>query len=222
MVIFDWDDTILPSSALAEALPGFPTASPTGVIAEELRRHAAAVWSLLRSARSVARVAIVTSSSVGWVQESAARYLLDLDFQALCFELDIQVYYSGDLEQTGAEDTVILKRDSMVQALTSLPSGADEEAGIARLNAISVGDSAVTGTALRELLRSWGDSGLLAFSPLCKTVKLMSSPTVAALGDELDRLAVWLEHMAVSDFEFDLSAMRPEEVTTKSLSLFSA
>lgn len=221
MIIFDWDDSLLPSSALASSVPGFPLASPTGEVLPELQKHALSVWSLLRAARQVARVAIVTSSTEGWVMESAARYLPDLDFKALVQELDIQIYYAGSSGQAGFTDSVILKRDAMVQALTSLPEGS-EEAGIARLNAISVGDSSVTARALREILASWDASGLLACSPLCKTVKLVSSPTVAALSDELDRLSVWLEHMALSDVEFDLCIAQPVDITAKALELFCA
>lgn len=214
MIIFDWDNVLLPFSALARSLPGFPSALPSGDDLAELRAHAFSVWSVLRSARQVARVAIVTSSTSGWVMDSAARYLPDLDFQSLVQELGIQIYHA---------DTVVLKRDAMVEALTSLPEGsASEEAGMARLNAISVGNCSITARALRELLDSWGDSGLLAHPPLCKTVRLVSSPTVAALGDELDRLSVWFEHMVSSDVEFDFCVASPEDITATALDLFSA
>lgn len=231
MVIFDWDDTLMPTSALGALLPGFPdekAPKPDMALTAVLRGHADVVEKVLRAARSVARVAIVTSSGEPWVEESARQYMPSLDLQALLRELSVQVYYAeeapGGQEAPGGGcpgpvDHVVLKRDAMVRALTDLPPDGDQ--GTARLNAISVGDSAVEQRALKRLLASWGDSGMLAFRPLCKTVKLVEAPSLGQLGDELHRLSVWLGAMASWGSEFDLLIEEPAELTAKASSLFA-
>merc|ERR1719329_699472 len=234
MIIFDWDDTLLPTSALRALLPGFPDEQaprPDIALSAVLLGHADVVRKVLRAARRVARVAIVTSSGEPWVEESARSYMPSLDLQALLRDLSVRVYYTEDVgcgsEMPGSGrpgeprpvDHVILKRDAMVRALTDLPP--DGEQGTARLNAISVGDSAVEQRALKRLLASWGDSGMLAFRPLCKTVKLMEAPSLGELGDELHRLSVWLGSMALWGSEFDLLIGQPAELTSKASSLFT-
>jgi len=59
-----------------------------------LAAHAHLVCFLLRAARRVARVAIVSNSLSPWVGASSARYLPGLDMESLLQELDVPVFYS--------------------------------------------------------------------------------------------------------------------------------
>lgn len=101
VIIFDWDDTLLPTTyILGTVIPSLPEEDKAGVLPEDseyqeqLAAHAHLVQFLLRTARRVARVAIVSNSLSPWVQASAARYLPGIDFEALFDELDVPVYYS--------------------------------------------------------------------------------------------------------------------------------
>lgn len=101
VIIFDWDDTLLPTTyILGTVIPSLPEEDRAGVLPEnseyqeQLAAHAHLVQFLLRTARRVARVAIVSNSLSPWVQASAARYLPGVDFEALFEELDMPVYYS--------------------------------------------------------------------------------------------------------------------------------
>jgi hypothetical protein len=62
--------------------------------ADALSAHAHLVGFVLRTARRIARVAIVTNSMSPWVLSSGQRFLPGLDVEALLGELEIPVYYA--------------------------------------------------------------------------------------------------------------------------------
>jgi len=76
IVIFDWDDTLFPTTALD---PGGNLDDSVHQLSEHLPWHelaecAAAALQALRAARTVGDVLIVTNSDHGWVHETAARW----------------------------------------------------------------------------------------------------------------------------------------------------
>jgi len=85
---------------LRKVLPGLPEEAWAAPILEDcpfreaLVAHAHVVAFVLRAARSVARVAIVTNSMSPWVVSSGERYLPGLDVEALLRELEIPVFYA--------------------------------------------------------------------------------------------------------------------------------
>lgn len=231
VIIFDWDDTLLPTSFI-EGLPPVPDSdavrSSSLPFFVALRRHAGVVSEVLKAARAVARVSIVTLSKRPWVDRSAEHYLLGLDFQALLHELSISIYYAGEYAGDASQDTdgsaapapdyAAWKRNAMAQCLADLPP--EGGPGTAQLNVISVGDSTVEQQALKELLCAWERSGVLEHSPLCKTVKLMEGPTMRQLSDQLQRLCRWFRRMALCDKEFDLCIADPNDLMSKAPKLF--
>ncbi|CAE7206695.1 unnamed protein product [Symbiodinium natans] len=101
VIIFDWDDTLLPTTyILNTVIPSLPEEDRAGVIPESsphqatLAAHAHLVGFLVRAARKVARVAIVSNSLSPWVEASSARYLPGLDLEGLLQELDVPIYYA--------------------------------------------------------------------------------------------------------------------------------
>lgn len=229
VMIFDWDDTLLPTT-FCEGLPPIPNSAAVRSshlpFFVALRRHAQNVERVLKAARAVACVSIVTLSKRPWVMQSAERWLLGLDFPALVRELDITIYYAN--EHTGrpdvppaclAQDYTAWKRNAMAKCLTDwYATGA---LGKARLNVTSIGDGLFEQQALKDLLKAWGQTGLLAQSPLCKTLKLMDHPTLSQLSDQLQRLSPGLECMAHQDKPFDLCIDDPAKITTRMLFSFS-
>jgi len=225
VLIFDWDDTLLPTT-FCEGLPPIPN---SGAVRSShlpffvaLRKHAQNVESVLRAARAVACVSIVTLSKRPWVMQSAERWLLGLDFPALKEELGITIYYAN--EHTGrpdvppsclAQDYTAWKRNAMAKCLTDWY--ATGVLGKARLNVTSIGDGLFEQQALKDLLKAWGQTGLLAQTPLCKTLKLMDHPTLSQLSDELVRLTPSLQCMAHQDKPFDLCIDDPAKLTTRTL-----
>lgn len=101
VIIFDWDDTLLPTTyILSTVIPSLAEEDRAGVLPESsphqaaLAAHAHLVGFLLRTARRVARVAIVSNSLSPWVEASSARYLPGLDLESLLRELDVPIYYA--------------------------------------------------------------------------------------------------------------------------------
>jgi len=101
VIIFDWDDTLLPTTfILNSVIPSLPQKEREGAVPkssvfyEDLAAHAHLVGFVLRVARRSARVALVTNSMSPWVVASATRYLPGLDMEALLSELGIPVYYA--------------------------------------------------------------------------------------------------------------------------------
>jgi hypothetical protein len=148
--------------------------------------------------------------------QSAERFLLGVDFPALVKELDITMYYAGEHASAGHEapptsavDYRVLKRNAMARSLTDWY--ATGVLGVARLNVLSVGDSFVEQQALKELMKAWDESGLIAETPICKTLKFMERPTLRQLGEELRQLPAWLPRLACVPRSFDVSITSPAE-----------
>jgi len=99
-IIFDWDDTLLPTSFLMNTvLPGLHPDLRSSIPRDckhwdVLAAHAHVVDFVLRVARRAARVAIVTNSMSPWVLASAERYLPGLDIESLLKRLEIPVHYA--------------------------------------------------------------------------------------------------------------------------------
>jgi len=223
VIIFDWDDTLLPTwfitHIMMPCLPddlvrggALPAESP---FYAGLERHASYVRELLSVARAVGHVAIVTLSSRPWVTTSAAWYLPGLDLDKLLALLDIPVYYSFEqvskrtlhraeaLANEGVNPHVICKRWAMHRCLKQYYAGKYA----AKRNVIAIGDSHVERDAVKDLM--WAYSAFASHfampSVLCKTVKLIDEPPLDLLGEELQLLAAWLRNMADHEDDFDFS-----------------
>lgn len=101
VMIFDWDDTLFPTSYLFNNFPERQLGSPVLNLKDlpcydELVAHAKLVSFVLRAARSVARVAIVTLAMRPWVHTSAERFLPGLDLPSLLQELGVTVHYATE------------------------------------------------------------------------------------------------------------------------------
>merc|ERR1719195_1272670 len=123
-IIFDWDDTLLPTSFLIEAMemctpsgglwrfrgmrscrlpPNFPCFGA-------LQKHEDAVRRVLTNARALARVAIVTAAARPWVIESADKFLPGLNLASL-------------LQDANVESSVACKRNAMLEFLQGCARG---------------------------------------------------------------------------------------------------
>jgi len=146
---------------------------------------------LLRAARRLGSVCIVTSAARGWVAKSSKSYLLGLDLESLLRELDVQVHYAADFH-TGSSHAgdlcTQLKQRAMEHCLRSLESLPG--------SLISVGDSLAEHAAARAASTSFGIH--------CKTVKFQPTPDVEELTAELIGLQRWLQQAVEAKGSFDL------------------
>lgn len=223
VIMLDWDDTLLPTTSIRNR-PSTMSRTNRLDLDAKLRRHAAQVELVLRAARSVAHVSIVTLSKRGWVPKSAGLYLPGLDIQALLRELDVTVYYAQEDSDNcpgalAAEDWTSLKRSAMARCLDDwLAAGVFRKCNLDGtspdfVSVVSVGDSVAEQQAAMSLTGS--AAGVVPDKQLlCKTLKLMDQPTLEQLGEELLLLPALLRTVAACDTDVDLTARNPSELAS--------
>lgn len=225
VVIFDWDDTLIPTSFFDFQGTMATPAGQSVAMAAATARHVQHVESVLRTARSVGRVAIVTMANERWFKKSARRFLPGLEIEALMQELDIPVYYAREygshdsLRQASSFDTAVAhKQAAMMRCFEDF--GVVEASVSKPVNVVSIGDSLIEHRALQECIGAVSKSGDLNFAPLCKTVKLMDSPTVTQLSSELRQLEQSLYGIVMDESSFHIAAASAAELESKVVARF--
>lgn len=211
VIILDWDDTLIATTYIQHSVfparPEHPLDRPVPVDPrhyDSFLSHARVVEQVLRKARAVARVAIVTLASKFWFELSLASFLPGIDLVALLQELDIQVFHADrqsslarHLAQGGSDPCLVAKRTAMTHCLKQMYSGST-----AQWNVLSIGDSLVEREALKECLKKESKNG----PALCKTLKIRSRPTLKQLTDELKQVLPRLQPLVASERSFDKCA----------------
>lgn len=218
VLLFDWDDTLLPTSTIRALRSPHRARWTQPLSSMDMQVHAELVEKVLRAARAVGHVSIVTLSKNNWVLKSAEKYLPALDMPWLIKELGITIYYAQEEEKNcpgalAAEDWAALKQLSMTRCLDAWRASgalaADQKPSV-----ISIGDSDAEQEALKATL------GAQAMDrPFCKTVKLMDEPSLDELSRQLQALPMWLERMAVGKLDFDLCILYPAELSARARAL---
>lgn len=223
-VIFDWDDTLLPTSFFKDMPKTMP--NYVGLPLDRcpfygaLIAHAELVREVLAAAASESQVCIVTLSARPWVHQSADAYLPGLNIEQLLEELDIPIYYAceylpppSEMPRPNGEEclSTLCKRNAMTECLMrlQLPPGAVSGAGAAAVAAhdtrpavMSVGDSVAEQQALKDVCSKGGHFAAQRLT--CKTVKLIDKPTLVELGDELRFLTRHMPKLTSQCQDFDL------------------
>mmetsp|Transcript_40408 Transcript_40408/g.114754 ORF Transcript_40408/g.114754 Transcript_40408/m.114754 type:complete len:293 (+) Transcript_40408:142-1020(+) len=170
--LFDWDDTLLCSSALRLAPPSM----------DVLRQIEAAAESLLLTAMSMGETLIVTNGTESWVPDSAARFLPGL-LRTLSNVTTVSA--RSRYEHLHPEDPFAWKREAFRDLLSeqkyeeSSPASLLSDYGASDMNLIVIGDSWYEMEAARSTLS-------LPCAPACvKTVKFKEAPTVLELLGQL-------------------------------------
>lgn len=103
VIIFDWDDTLLPTTYITQhvlrAAAGAGQQPQQALSVDSscyaaLKEHAHVIGFMLRTARKLAHVAIVSNSLSPWIVYSGKQFLPELGIDTLLKELEIPVYYS--------------------------------------------------------------------------------------------------------------------------------
>jgi len=255
-IIFDWDDTLLPTSFIEEAarmcapncaLPdlhgqaaryrrtpsktlsrtkqrtqttGLPPDFPCYAA---IKHHATVVEQVLRAAKAAAhRVGIVTLSERPWVFESADKYLPGLDVAELLKELQIPVYYAPEHQHESnseEEDPKVSMKMAAMAEFLQVGFGHDASSD-GSLNVVSIGDSMVEKEAAEATVRSVELSKTQL--SLCKTVKLISDPSLKQLTDDLQILSSKLQPIIGHPRDLDLHVQSPEDLTAQIATLSGA
>lgn len=177
MIIFDWDDTLLCSSALRSAQPS----------SELLKQLERAVEAILLTSMSLGETLIVTNGTESWIQDSAARFVPGL---LPLLENITTISARARHEHRFPEDPLAWKREAFQELLHSLPAAdatPDHPAarfggrGLDSINLLIIGDSWYEIDAARSTFGSPGVPSIL------KTVKFKEVPTVQELLGQLRR-----------------------------------
>lgn len=175
-VIFDWDDTLFPTSYVKN-IEDSCSMELEDAMFKSLALHLTTVKDLLKAARKVARVAIVTLATRDWVRQAAHDYLSTehFDFEQFLSDLDIPVYSAREnLAKTGqpnkASTQVRAKKDAMTEYLKHFM----QTTGRSASNIISIGDSFVELKAVKEAAS--------AVNGCCKSVLINSYTETRPIG----------------------------------------
>jgi phosphoglycolate phosphatase-like HAD superfamily hydrolase len=185
VIIFDWDDTLLCSSALHCCLPN------QFIELEEV------VEALLLMSMKLGRTMIVTNAMESWIQETAQRFMPRL---LPTLERLLIVYARKNYERIWPGDTFAWKRETFRELL-------NDKFG-RYLNLLVVGDSLSEIRAAENVAESLGTTALV------KTVKFKAMPSPSDLLGELrtfrPQLGTLVEARYSSTKEFHQDFATPE------------
>jgi len=163
LIIFDWDDTLLCSSAINQSRWTL----------QELEELEIAVDSILSTSMSIAETMIVTNGNATWVQDSARRFLPRL----LPTLAKVQVVSARAMfESRYPGDPFMWKEAAFRKLLTQDRSFSD-----CGLNLVALGDQ------MPEIKAAHYVTGLLGAPSRAKTVKFKEQPSIPELIGQLNR-----------------------------------
>ncbi|CAE7211371.1 Ift81 [Symbiodinium natans] len=188
-IFFDWDDTLCPTSFLQQVvlpclpqIPGqeLPRIRKENPFYEELAATAKLIEEVLRAAKKLASVAIITLARRPWLNDVSEACLPGLNLPSLLTELQIPVLYAREhvpmaVANMGSPGAYIrAKRDAMRSCVKQLFGNTANVKGF-----ISIGDSEIEHCALQQLVGSIGASSMMqtpaSGMPHCKIVGEPSS-----------------------------------------------
>mmetsp|Transcript_62012 Transcript_62012/g.145461 ORF Transcript_62012/g.145461 Transcript_62012/m.145461 type:complete len:422 (+) Transcript_62012:90-1355(+) len=201
-IFFDWDDTLCPTSFLQQVvLPCLPHVAGQELpqirkenpFYEELSGIAKLIEEVLRSAKKLASVAIITLARRPWLNDVAEACLPGLNLPSLLTELQIPVLYAREhvpmaVANQGSPGAYIrAKRDAMRSCVKQLFGNTANVKGF-----ISIGDSEIEHCALQQLVGSIGANSMMqtpaSGMPHCKIVRFSLQPTIPQLQQQVSQL----------------------------------
>eukprot|EP00929_Paragymnodinium_shiwhaense_P069408 TRINITY_DN35000_c0_g2_i1.p1 TRINITY_DN35000_c0_g2~~TRINITY_DN35000_c0_g2_i1.p1 ORF type:complete len:452 (-),score=73.86 TRINITY_DN35000_c0_g2_i1:119-1474(-) len=197
LVVFDWDDTLFPMSALYDS--GQLWSPPPEGDDEELPRSisacAEAACKALNTARRYGRVVIVTNSVNGWVQEMVSRFMPSLQAElANVSTISAQSIYAPQ----GFSDPSSWKSLCFQRIALCLQNDLWTNAHKLR-DLVSIGDSLCERAAAFE---ASADLGIPCF---VKSVKFVDRPSIDDVTKQLTHLTKTFEWLMDHEGTLDLS-----------------
>jgi hypothetical protein len=218
VIIFDWDDTLMCSSAIKEATP------PSDA---ELHQLGKAVSEVLLKAIELGRTAIVTNANLSWVRASASLFLPEvlpvLQFiQIMSARQSYEERWPGDFDKWKVEafrDVVAGRLAEVSMGINDMSDALAEECDVHAswkvlgcdfpvipadifgedgLNLVVLGDSMIEMRAGSALGTS-ASSRLWMSSTIVKRVKFKATPTVQDLLGQLQVVAQHLQSVVDED-----------------------
>jgi len=187
VIVFDWDDTLLPSSYLSSK--GYRIDAPVTCpdTDKQLRDHAKSVVSVLTLAMKYGRVQVITNAEAGWVQLSASTFLPEV--------LPLLKKLSIVSARTSYEK---LYPDSPLKwKFCAFQDRMQQNRQFLYRNVISFGDSHVEREAVRAVTR--GLTGVKT-----KSVKFAERPSMEQLRRQIELVTNCFQYIFSHDGDLDL------------------
>lgn len=205
IIIFDWDDTLLPSSWMRES----PLVDEKGhlnalsdvesAVQDQLRTFMDQVVAVLALSLELGKVVVVTNARRPWVDISCRTFLPE----ARQYMKRIPVLYGLELIEAktksfGEDKSVNLtetKVRAMKSAVTKFYSRYDNQSW---KNVLSIGDALFEHDAIRQVVR---ERPGYTTEKKCrtKTIKLLECPSITGLETQLKIVRTWLRSLVESD-----------------------
>jgi hypothetical protein len=195
LIIFDWDDTLFPTTWLESARVNIALEKPPPQLEERMKRYHDAVVQLLEAATSLATVAIVTLARPMWVSQCCAAALPEA-IPELITQRGVRVVYARnfvlpDVSERHPRSVYMAETNAayMLEMLVTQKIAAMR--AILRDHSphqvIAIGDGDFECVAAHDLCLGDGEHGAQS-SWLTKTVKLEPEPSVTEIQNSLNLL----------------------------------
>lgn len=201
LIIFDWDDTLLPTTWIHQSGLLLPGMMPSTEQCAQLGTLSESAWMTLQTAIQMGKVVIITNAEQGWIEKSCTMFMPSL--VKLLKTLDI-VSARSTYKQISQEPSEW--KQLAFEYEVGLFYGANLSGQ--RRNIVSIGDSLHEVLALKAI----------AAKPDCcgKSVKFLEAPSIEQLIDQHEHLSTCLldivEHNGNMDVE--MGAEFSEQVHT--------
>mmetsp|Transcript_153694 Transcript_153694/g.272574 ORF Transcript_153694/g.272574 Transcript_153694/m.272574 type:complete len:323 (-) Transcript_153694:201-1169(-) len=207
LIIFDWDDTLCPTSDMKETDEGHG-----GFERAELETHQAAVVCLLQAAAEIGKVRIVTMADITWIRMCIAELMPGL--KNILDELQIPIVearaartprLTREANADAREPSHFYKTKAMQKVVSDF-YGAKTPCQRSWKNILSIGDSECEKYAVQDVVfrHSQKDHAGHEKRCRCKAVKMLERPDLLFLTGQLQAIISWLAKIAYYDGDMDI------------------
>mmetsp|Transcript_90769 Transcript_90769/g.290935 ORF Transcript_90769/g.290935 Transcript_90769/m.290935 type:complete len:338 (-) Transcript_90769:191-1204(-) len=212
IIIFDWDDTLCPTSSVRHLTDfdrfGRLKSKLNRETRSELKMLSDVVVPILKLAKSIGHVIMVTNARSPWVDISCQSFLPDVK-DAL---KDIPITYALELVKPSDDfdkGTGCQLTDSKARAMkVAVSEFYSRYPGQSWKNIISIGDAYFEHDAIRQVV------GNNSQEKPCrtKTIKLLEGPTTAGMVVQLSIIKSWLQQIVQTNKDINIDLMDEESV----------
>jgi hypothetical protein len=221
IIIFDWDDTLCPSSCMRRNASFDSRGRLTVRLNEEARMElsmlASQVIPLIEVAKMLGQVVIVTNAKRPWVDISCQNFLpsfkKELDKIPVIYALELVKPAEGgrvEVTNTTLTDSKVM---AMKAAVTDFYSRYPNQSW---KNMVSIGDALFEHDAIKQVAAERP-----MFKPCrTKTLKLLEGPTVPGLVVQLSIVEKWLAKIVKLDGDIDIDLSADQETVNGWCTMF--
>ena len=171
LMIFDWDDTILPTSYLAKLGYKLDSPNPNPAVQQVLDEYSLLVNKTLSEASRRGHVMIVTNAETGWIQLTVEKFLPKSVATVGRFE---HISARSMFEPTGILTPIAWKESAfkmvVQEYLRATPAGNNRKCQV-----VSLGDSGHEREAILKVCQEYRNE------VICKSLKFMERPDLDSL-----------------------------------------